>query len=491
VTLSGPTSGSTGQNLTFTASPQPSNATTPVDYTWSADGLVSGQGTASAAYRWDSAGSKNVQVTARNCGEQDFSDSQTVDISPAGDGTCVDPLPLACGQQLDGDTSGRANNLTSYSCSGWDESGPETIYAFTLAAGTNYTVAAQISNMAVDLDVFLLGDCAAAQCLASDSYGNDIATAGNVAPGTYYVAVDGYQGVAGSYTLDLTCTPAEGCDHPLTGVTLSGPTSGSTGQNLTFTASPQPGDATAPVNYTWSADGLVSGQGTVSATYSWSSAGSKNVQVTARNCGEQDFSDSQTVDIGEACPKPIVDVSITGPSSGYTEVEYTFTASLDPGDATTPVTYTWSSNGLVSGQGTPSATYNWATTGGHTVSVDVENCGGSADDEHTITLSEQPSCPDPIASVTIGGPTSGDPDTDYAFTAAVLPANATAPIAYNWSTDGLVSGQGTASASYRWTQLGEYKITVSASNCGGSRNDTHDMKIGGTHVYLPLVVRKH
>ncbi|MGD2179140.1 MAG: hypothetical protein PVG71_15115, partial [Anaerolineae bacterium] len=128
--------------------------------------------------------------------------------APVGDGTCANPLPLACGQQLDGNTSGRASNLSSYTCSAWDESGPETIYAFALAAGSNYTVAAQLSNMTVDLDVFLLSDCDAGQCLASDSYGSDTAMAGNVAPGTYYVAVDGYQGVAGSYALNLTCTPA-------------------------------------------------------------------------------------------------------------------------------------------------------------------------------------------------------------------------------------------------------------------------------------------
>ena len=493
VSLSGPSSGQTGQTLTFTASPQPGNATAPVNYTWSSDGLISGQGTASATYRWTGAGSKSVQVTARNCGQQDFSDSQTVDVSAPGDGTCADPLPILCGQQLTGDTSGRANNLSTYSCSPWDESGPETIYTFTLAAGNNYTVSAQLSELSVDLDVFLLaaGGCDAGQCLTTDSFGSSTATAGNVAPGTYYVAVDGYQGVAGTYTLSLTCTPAVLCDHPLTGVSLSGPSSGQTGQTLTFTASPQPGNATAPVNYTWSSDGLISGQGTASATYRWTGAGSKSVQVTARNCGQQDFSDSQTVAISTPCPKPVVGVSVTGPGSGYTNADYAFAASVDPGDATTPITYTWSSHGLVSGQDTANATYRWTTTGDHTISVSVENCGGSATDQHTITLSEQPSCPNPIAGVTISGPTSGDTDVDLVFTASVQPSNATTPVDYVWSSDGLVSGQSTASATYRWNQAGDYQITVSASNCGGSKNDSHDIQIGGTYVYLPLVVRNY
>lgn len=299
----------------------------------------------------------------------------------------------------------------------------------------------------------------------------------------------------GAYTLLSGFWPRGGeapsCDVPLTGVSVGGPSSGSTGQTLTFTASPQPSNATTPIDYTWSADGLRSGQGTASAQYRWDSAGSKSVQLTARNCGGQDFGDSQTVEIGEACPKPIIDVSITGPSSGYAGADYTFAASLDPSDATTPVTYNWSADGLTSGQGTASATYRWAATGDHTVSVSVANCGGSASDDHTISLTEQPTCPNPITAVAISGPTSGDTDTDHTFTATVQPPNATTPVAYTWSADGLVSGQGTASATYRWTQPGDYQITVSASNCGGSKNDDHSIKVGVSYVYLPLVVRNH
>jgi hypothetical protein len=107
----------------------------------------------------------------------------------------------------------------------------------------------------------------------------------------------------GEYTLLSGFWPGGGeapsCDVPLTGVTLSGPSSGRTGQTLTFTASPQPSNATAPVDFTWSADGLAGGQGTASATYNWGSTGNKTVQVTARNCGGQDFSDSQSVTISE------------------------------------------------------------------------------------------------------------------------------------------------------------------------------------------------
>jgi len=297
----------------------------------------------------------------------------------------------------------------------------------------------------------------------------------------------------GSATDDHTITLSEQptCDHPITGVSLSGPSSGDTGETLTFNASPQPGNATTPIAYTWSSDGLVGGQGTNQATYRWTGAGAKTVQVTARNCGGEDFDDSKPVNITLACPKPIVGVSITGQDSGYTNVNYDFTASPDPADATTPITYTWSSDGLVSGQNMATATYMWTVTGVHTASVIATNCGGSANADHPITLSAQGTCTDAIASVTIGGPTTGDKDTDYVFTATVQPPNATPPINYAWSSANLVSGQGSANATYRWSKSGEYQIIVSAGNCGGAENDDHTIEIGIKYVYLPLVMRNH
>jgi hypothetical protein len=282
---------------------------------------------------------------------------------------------------------------------------------------------------------------------------------------------------------------SETCDIPLTGVSLAGPGSGNTGETLTFDASPQPPTASTPVDYTWSTDGLVSGQGTSQATYRWDSAGSKSVQVTVSNCGEQDFNDSQTVDISAACTQPITGVAIVGLDTGYTNEDYDFTANPQPADASAPVTYTWSADGLANGQDTTEATYNWSTTGTHALTVTAENCGGLVSDVHTITLSSQTVCTDAITSVTIKGPATGDKGTDIIFTATVAPSNATLPINYAWSSANLLGGQGTANATYRWTQSGAYTITVSAGNCGGSKNASHQIEIGQQYIYLPLVTR--
>jgi hypothetical protein len=92
---------------------------------------------------------------------------------------------------------------------GWDESGPEVIYALRMPGGL-HDVTATLSDLdpGVDLDLFILGNevCENGICLQDESYGNNSATASYVMPGTYYIAVDGYGGDEGTYTLTITCT---------------------------------------------------------------------------------------------------------------------------------------------------------------------------------------------------------------------------------------------------------------------------------------------
>ena len=79
-------------------------------------------------------------------------------------------------------------------------------------------------------------------------------------------------------------------------------------------------------------------------------------------------------------------VTIQGPASGTTGWQYTFTASVQPANAATPVTYTWDPKPM-SGQGTAQAAYKWNTAGARKITVNVSNCGGStANDSHTITI---------------------------------------------------------------------------------------------------------
>ena len=104
---------------------------------------------------------------------------------------------------------------------------------------------------------------------------------------------------------------------------------------------------------------------------------------------------------------------------------------------------------------------------------------------------EPPACTAPLTGVTISGPSGGTLNKQYTFTAGPEPANATSPT-YTWSTGGLVSGQGTASAKYSWSTVGEKTVSVTATNCGGTAtvNDSKKITIGDKHsVYLPMIVR--
>jgi hypothetical protein len=116
-------------------------------------------------------------------------------------GWCEAMENIICGQIAIGDTQGWANNITTYNCTNWDESGPEYVYSFVPQG--NGQVTATLSNITTDLDVFVLeGTCGQDSCIA---YGNSSATF-NAASGTqYYIVVDGFAGASGSYALEITC----------------------------------------------------------------------------------------------------------------------------------------------------------------------------------------------------------------------------------------------------------------------------------------------
>jgi hypothetical protein len=129
-----------------------------------------------------------------------------------GRGTCCLPLLIGCGHTVVGETTGRGSAIDRYSCMPpeWplEESGPEVLYALRLAGGL-HDVTATLSDLGgVDLDVFILSSagCDAGTCLQDESYGDNSATASYVMPGTYFIAVDGYDGVEGTYTLTVSCT---------------------------------------------------------------------------------------------------------------------------------------------------------------------------------------------------------------------------------------------------------------------------------------------
>jgi murein DD-endopeptidase MepM/ murein hydrolase activator NlpD len=147
-------------------------------------------------------------------------------ITPAAS-LCTGALAITCGGQASGTTAGGTNSLSSYGCSTWPETGPERIYKLVLTSGGTFT--ATLSNLTADLDVFVLNACNSAGCVA---FGENAATVTNAPAGTYYIVVDGYQGVAGNFTLSVSC-PAETGNNEPCGATQLPAGAGCTFQTLT------------------------------------------------------------------------------------------------------------------------------------------------------------------------------------------------------------------------------------------------------------------
>ena len=136
------------------------------------------------------------------------------------DAICQEAWVIWCGSTTVGSTysSFATNQVDSYSCNSWQESGPEFAYYFQapLDQANDVEVILSVDEPTMDLDVFVMGDqgipCDSQSCIAAGSVTAQFQTEPG---GDYWVAIDGYQGDAGGYTVSVDCTPVgdqEDCD---------------------------------------------------------------------------------------------------------------------------------------------------------------------------------------------------------------------------------------------------------------------------------------
>lgn len=108
-------------------------------------------------------------------------------------------LTLSAGQaHAFADTTTGDSAVASYACRAWDEGGPEHIYL--LALTEDLVVDAWLGGNLVDHDLILLGDCDSDSCLTQQN----TEFSAWLPAGQYVLVVDGFQGAAGAYTLNLT-----------------------------------------------------------------------------------------------------------------------------------------------------------------------------------------------------------------------------------------------------------------------------------------------
>jgi hypothetical protein len=117
--------------------------------------------------------------------------------------SCENPLPLRCGDRLNHSTlvQGRADVWSAYACTQVAMSGREAIYVIQLPTACQVSV--QLKNRSADLSMFLLESCSSLSCAFSPGAPNTFAVE---ADQPKFLVVDGHDGIAGSYTLEVDCT---------------------------------------------------------------------------------------------------------------------------------------------------------------------------------------------------------------------------------------------------------------------------------------------
>jgi|GEM_PF-1320459 len=274
VTISGPASVDPGSPYLATAAVAPPTVTTPLTYTWEAAGQTSLVHalrfvTDTAAFTWSVGGVYAITVTADNsCGPA------VVDTHLAYVGT-----PPPC------------NGLGAVDLSGPTGGYSGVTYSFDTAAGPP-TATTPITY------VYRAGGQAAV------THTNDLQDAVGftwAAPGAYTITLDATNcGGSASDTHTIVIAGPPPC-AAVTGVALTGPTTGLVGVPCSFAAAAAPPTATVPVTYTWHADG----QSTIThtndlhdgAAFTWGYTGTYLLTVTAVNCASVPVHDVHTIQI--------------------------------------------------------------------------------------------------------------------------------------------------------------------------------------------------
>lgn len=159
-----------------------------------------------------------------------------------------------------------------------------------------------------------------------------------------------------------------------------------------------------------------------------------------------------------------------------------------------PITYTWKAteHTTVTHPGkadADNATFTWISPGEKQITLTATDGVTTAHATRNLL----------VYNVTAGGPTQGDLNKSYTFTAAISPSIASFPITYTWeATDKtpVVHAniyQTTDSTAFTWTSPGTKTITITAAIAGAVTRDVHEVMIEGVvldkHVFLPLVLR--
>lgn len=195
--------------------------------------------------------------------------------------------------------------------------------------------------------------------------------------------------------------------------------------------------------------------------------------------------------------KSMSEVILSGEIEGEMGVEYSFDADVSPGDALTPLTYTWTATGQDEvthyGPLNDTVSFTWDAAGTKTISIMVSGIVNSVTDEMTIDISGPQV---PVGSLTLTGDSEGDLGIAYSFTAILSPSDATTPITYEWQATGhppqVNLGGLSDTADFTWSSPGLKTVAVTANNGVNELNEQVEIEISAklTEIYIPVVISK-
>lgn len=136
---------------------------------------------------------------------------------------CTGAQSGTCGDVLIGTVGNMAGGPIEYGCSTLDYDGcAEAVYEICVAADDQLTVEMTYAHTATnDIDLFLLGSCDAADCIASSTLTSGTETVSEaVTAGTYYAVVDGWTVSGAGRCDDGGHTVTISCGSPCTPVSV-------------------------------------------------------------------------------------------------------------------------------------------------------------------------------------------------------------------------------------------------------------------------------
>ncbi|MEM3827658.1 MAG: prepilin-type N-terminal cleavage/methylation domain-containing protein [Conexivisphaerales archaeon] len=379
------------------------------------------------------------------------------------------------------------NNTSSTSTYTFQNSGTFTISVTVIdSRGVSVNVSKDVAVYSV-LSASITGPN---QIMTNTAKTYTVSASGGKPPYTYTWS-NGNQGVStqyswstpGNYTISVTVKDSNNNQttaqlnvqvYGTLTVTIAGPTAGIVNKSYSFQANISGG--MSPYQISWSQSYLISGNGNTSAVYQFSSPGTYNISVSVTDSLGNTASNVQSITIYNALV-----AQVTGPTSGSTNTQYTFTVTASGG--LSPYTYSWSTDGFVSQTGN-TAVYKWTSGGTKTVTVTVTDSLGNA---VSASISVQISATG--MTVSISGANTIQPGTASVYIATV--SGGASPYTYTWSKSGPFAPYVTLSSvpSYPYqvtvstgttTPTGTFNLTVTVTDATGAQaSATITITIGG------------